>query len=80
MSDALGTPCYYTLVLIADGKYPGLVVSSMLTPTGEFVDQTFRLTQANMILRRWVFYVLLIWTGVLLISMIFLVPETYHPV
>ncbi|CAG8089464.1 unnamed protein product [Penicillium salamii] len=29
---------------------------------------------------RWVFYVLLIWTGILLISMIFLVPETYHPV
>ncbi|KAJ5344946.1 hypothetical protein N7541_007442 [Penicillium brevicompactum] len=29
---------------------------------------------------RWVFYVLLIWTGVLLVSMIFLVPETYHPV
>lgn len=52
----------------------------MLTPTGKFVDQTFRLTQANMILRRWVFYVLLIWTGILLISMIFLVPETYHPV
>lgn len=30
--------------------------------------------------RRWTFYVLLIWTGVLLVSMIFLVPETYHPV
>ncbi|KAJ5653613.1 hypothetical protein N7490_000616 [Penicillium lividum] len=29
---------------------------------------------------RWTFYVLLIWTGVLLISIIFLVPETYHPV
>ncbi|OQE43711.1 hypothetical protein PENCOP_c003G03827 [Penicillium coprophilum] len=29
---------------------------------------------------RWTFYVLLIWTGVLLISMILLVPETYHPV
>ncbi|CAL5874945.1 uncharacterized protein PFLUO_LOCUS9248 [Penicillium psychrofluorescens] len=29
---------------------------------------------------RWTFYVLLIWTGVLLISMVFLVPETYHPV
>ncbi|CAG7920787.1 unnamed protein product [Penicillium olsonii] len=29
---------------------------------------------------RWVFYVLLIWTAVLLMSMIFLVPETYHPV
>ncbi|KAJ5368270.1 drug/proton antiporter YHK8, partial [Penicillium cataractarum] len=29
---------------------------------------------------RWTFYVLLIWTGVLLVSMIFLVPETYHPV
>jgi hypothetical protein len=30
--------------------------------------------------RRWTFYVLLIWTGALLVSMIFLVPETYHPV
>ncbi|KAJ5635597.1 uncharacterized protein N7484_008910 [Penicillium longicatenatum] len=29
---------------------------------------------------RWTFYVLLIWTGVLLVSMVFLVPETYHPV
>ncbi|KAJ5102792.1 hypothetical protein N7532_003321 [Penicillium argentinense] len=29
---------------------------------------------------RWTFYVLLIWTGVLLICMVFLVPETYHPV
>ncbi|KAE8144642.1 major facilitator superfamily domain-containing protein [Aspergillus avenaceus] len=29
---------------------------------------------------RWTFYVLLIWTGVLLTSIIFLVPETYHPV
>ncbi|KAJ5605835.1 drug/proton antiporter YHK8 [Penicillium lagena] len=29
---------------------------------------------------RWTFYVLLIWTGVLLISIFFLVPETYHPV
>ncbi|KAJ5438874.1 drug/proton antiporter YHK8 [Penicillium daleae] len=29
---------------------------------------------------RWTFYVLLIWTGVLLVSIIFLVPETYHPV
>ncbi|KAJ5934526.1 hypothetical protein N7466_004073 [Penicillium verhagenii] len=29
---------------------------------------------------RWTFYVLLIWTAVLLVSMIFLVPETYHPV
>ncbi|KAJ5169286.1 uncharacterized protein N7500_002069 [Penicillium coprophilum] len=29
---------------------------------------------------RWTFYVLLIWTGVLLVSMILLVPETYHPV
>lgn len=30
--------------------------------------------------RRWTFYVLLIWTGVLLVSMVFFVPETYHPV
>ncbi|KAJ5414101.1 hypothetical protein N7509_000728 [Penicillium cosmopolitanum] len=29
---------------------------------------------------RWTFYVLLIWSGVQLISLIFLVPETYHPV
>ncbi|KAJ5779186.1 hypothetical protein N7457_006906 [Penicillium paradoxum] len=29
---------------------------------------------------RWSFYVLLIWTGVLLVSMILFVPETYHPV
>ncbi|RAL05066.1 MFS transporter [Aspergillus ibericus CBS 121593] len=29
---------------------------------------------------RWTFYVLLIWTGVLLVLIIFLVPETYHPV
>ncbi|KAF7593972.1 hypothetical protein BBP40_010369 [Aspergillus hancockii] len=29
---------------------------------------------------RWTFYVLIIWTGVLLISIICLVPETYHPV
>ncbi|KAJ6048293.1 hypothetical protein N7499_000819 [Penicillium canescens] len=29
---------------------------------------------------RWTFYVLLIWTGALLVSIIFLVPETYHPV
>ncbi|KAJ6008012.1 hypothetical protein N7540_011988 [Penicillium herquei] len=29
---------------------------------------------------RWTFYVLLIWTGVLLVSIVFLVPETYHPV
>ncbi|EAW13822.1 MFS transporter [Aspergillus clavatus NRRL 1] len=29
---------------------------------------------------RWTFYVLLIWTGVLLVSLIFFVPETYHPV
>ncbi|KAJ5375182.1 hypothetical protein N7517_007188 [Penicillium concentricum] len=29
---------------------------------------------------RWTFYVLLIWTGMLLISIILLVPETYHPV
>ncbi|KAJ6173647.1 hypothetical protein N7485_006459 [Penicillium canescens] len=28
---------------------------------------------------RWTFYVLLIWTGALLVSIIFLVPETYHP-
>ncbi|KUM59560.1 hypothetical protein ACN42_g7584 [Penicillium freii] len=29
---------------------------------------------------RWTFYVLLIWSGVMLASIIFLVPETYHPV
>ncbi|CEL04406.1 Putative MFS transporter [Aspergillus calidoustus] len=29
---------------------------------------------------RWTFYVLLIWTGVLLVSIILFVPETYHPV
>ncbi|KAJ6113783.1 hypothetical protein N7523_007100 [Penicillium sp. IBT 18751x] len=29
---------------------------------------------------RWTFYVLLIWTGVLLVSIVLLVPETYHPV
>ncbi|KAF9884709.1 hypothetical protein FE257_001338 [Aspergillus nanangensis] len=29
---------------------------------------------------RWTFYVLLIWTGVLLVSLIVFVPETYHPV
>ncbi|KAI9793286.1 MAG: hypothetical protein M1833_000785 [Piccolia ochrophora] len=29
---------------------------------------------------RWTFYVLLIWSGAMLISLIFLVPETYHPV
>ncbi|KAF7116057.1 hypothetical protein CNMCM5793_003978 [Aspergillus hiratsukae] len=29
---------------------------------------------------RWTFYVLLIWTGVLLVLIILLVPETYHPV
>jgi hypothetical protein len=30
--------------------------------------------------RRWTFYVLLIWTGGVLASIIFFVPETYHPV
>lgn len=29
---------------------------------------------------RWTFYLLLIWSGTLLISMILFVPETYHPV
>ncbi|OQE96698.1 hypothetical protein PENNAL_c0001G00992 [Penicillium nalgiovense] len=29
---------------------------------------------------RWTFYVLLIWTGGMLASIIFFVPETYHPV
>ncbi|KAJ5205761.1 MFS transporter [Penicillium cf. griseofulvum] len=31
---------------------------------------------------RWTFYVLLIWTGVLLVSILFVlfIPETYHPV
>ncbi|GLA33401.1 hypothetical protein AnigIFM63309_000225 [Aspergillus niger] len=29
---------------------------------------------------RWTFYVLLIWTGVLLVLICFFVPETYHPV
>ncbi|KAJ6141653.1 hypothetical protein N7470_010043 [Penicillium chermesinum] len=29
---------------------------------------------------RWTFWVLMIWTGVILISVIFFVPETYHPV
>ncbi|PYH90657.1 MFS general substrate transporter [Aspergillus ellipticus CBS 707.79] len=29
---------------------------------------------------RWTFYVLLIWTGVLLVLIILFVPETYHPV
>lgn len=29
---------------------------------------------------RWTFYVLLTWTGVLLISIVLFVPETYHPV
>ncbi|PWY65384.1 MFS general substrate transporter [Aspergillus eucalypticola CBS 122712] len=29
---------------------------------------------------RWTFYVLLIWAGVMLVSIIFLIPETYHPV
>ncbi|RAQ48886.1 MFS transporter [Aspergillus flavus] len=29
---------------------------------------------------RWTFYVLLIWTGVMLISIVLFVPETYHPV
>ncbi|KAJ5179913.1 hypothetical protein N7492_003123 [Penicillium capsulatum] len=29
---------------------------------------------------RWTFYVLLIWTGVLLVSILLFVPETYHPV
>ncbi|KAL2846722.1 major facilitator superfamily domain-containing protein [Aspergillus pseudodeflectus] len=29
---------------------------------------------------RWTFYVLLIWTGALLVSIILFVPETYHPV
>ncbi|KAI4846450.1 MFS general substrate transporter, partial [Aureobasidium sp. EXF-8845] len=28
---------------------------------------------------RWTFYVLLIWSGVMLAAIIFLVPETYHP-
>jgi hypothetical protein len=30
--------------------------------------------------RRWTFYVLLIWTGALLVSIVLFVPETYHPV
>ncbi|KAI5215223.1 MFS general substrate transporter [Aureobasidium subglaciale] len=29
---------------------------------------------------RWTFYVLLIWSGIMLAAIIFLVPETYHPV
>ncbi|KAL3443846.1 major facilitator superfamily domain-containing protein [Aspergillus insuetus] len=29
---------------------------------------------------RWTFYVLLIWTGALLVSIVLFVPETYHPV
>jgi MFS family permease len=29
---------------------------------------------------RWTFYVLLIWTGANLATIVFLVPETYHPV
>lgn len=30
--------------------------------------------------QRWTFYVLLIWSGGMLAAIIFLVPETYHPV
>jgi multidrug resistance protein len=29
---------------------------------------------------RWTFYVLLIWTGAILVSLVLFVPETYHPV
>ncbi|CAD0027105.1 unnamed protein product [Aureobasidium pullulans] len=29
---------------------------------------------------RWTFYVLLIWSGIMLAAIVFLVPETYHPV
>ena len=67
-------------MLMTDGKLLGSVASSMHIPAGEFLDYLYETNQANMILRRWVFYVLLIWTAVLLMSMIFLVPETYHPV
>ena len=31
-------------------------------------------------MQRWTFYVLLIWSGIQLCGIIFLVPETYHPV
>lgn len=29
---------------------------------------------------RWTFYMLLIWAGAVLVSLILFVPETYHPV
>ncbi|OAQ98834.1 hypothetical protein LLEC1_05740 [Akanthomyces lecanii] len=29
---------------------------------------------------RWTYYVFLVWTGVLLVAVVFFVPETYHPI
>jgi hypothetical protein len=42
-------------------------------------SHSFQLLPRSHVIRRWTFYILLIWTGVILISLLF-VPETYHPV
>jgi len=67
-------------MLNTDSEPIGLVASLMHLLPGKFLRRLVAIFKANITYRRWVFYVLLIWTGVLLASMIFLVPETYHPV
>lgn len=44
-----------------------------------FVGLTSLISKKNQS-RQWSFYVLIIWAGAVLVSIVCLVPETYHPV
>jgi hypothetical protein len=52
----------------------------MHSPHGTSSFRILETIEAYTTRRRWTFYVLLIWTGGMLASIIFFVPETYHPV
>jgi len=49
----------------------------MSLPAGVFT-LSFPYSDANVVVRRWSFYVLLIWSGSLFASVVLFVPETFH--
>lgn len=61
-----------------------LVVLSMSSAPGKVSPPVFLILCIKLLtkpsaFRRWCFYMLIIWVGVLLIAIFLLVPETYHP-
>jgi MFS family permease len=85
-NDQLQTPMiFYTATPFA-GPVLGPLVGGFInqftswlvnTSTSHHVIQTMTKVLLN---RRWSFYILIIWSTVLLLGTVFLVPETYHPV